>query len=295
MFEGEYTTIGKRWHLHPLVIRASLNGQLGMPSISMPPFNLIHQDSAGTILPSVAAEIPLAFSSVFPPCETWTPIPVADALTEIVAQVTGRLVGGTSLSRNKEWLRTSIDFATDTFMAAQKLKSYPKYLRPVMQYLIPELKLVHRDIKIARKHIKPLLRAKKQRRADLGEKGKEVDLLQMMTDGARGEDTSHDFLSYATLAVSFASIHPVARSPAHLFLDLCAHPEYIAPLREEVETVLEEEGGVFTKAGLARMTKMDSVMKESRRFNPMVFSMLGPLFVHFLPRSGWGSFLKTDV
>lgn len=31
MFEGEYTTIGKRWHLHPLVIRASLNGQLGMP------------------------------------------------------------------------------------------------------------------------------------------------------------------------------------------------------------------------------------------------------------------------
>ena len=158
-------------------------------------------------------------------------------------------------------------------MAAQKLKSYPKYLRPVMQYLIPEMKLVHRDIQVARKHIKPLLREREQKKADMGEKGKPIDLLQMMTDGAKGPDSSHDFLSYATLAVSFASIHPIARSPAHLILDLCVHPEYIEPLREEVETMLRDEGGVFTKAGLARLHKMDSVMKESRRLNPMVFSM----------------------
>ena len=132
---------------------------------------------------------------------------------------------------------------------------------------------MHRDIQIAGKHIKPLLREREQRNADMGEKGKPIDLLQMMTDGAKGPDSSHDFLSYATLSVSFASIHPIARSPAHLILDLCVHPEYIESLREEVETMLRDEGGMFTKAGLARLHKMDSVMKESRRFNPMVFSM----------------------
>ena len=132
---------------------------------------------------------------------------------------------------------------------------------------------MHRDIQVARKHIKPLLREREQKKADMGEKGKPIDLLQMMTDGAKGPDSSHDFLSYATLAVSFASIHPIARSPAHLILDLCVHPEYIEPLREEVEMMLRDEGGMFTKAGLARLHKMDSVMKESRRLNPMVFSM----------------------
>ena len=30
MFEGQCTTVGVRWHLHPYVIRASLNGHLGM-------------------------------------------------------------------------------------------------------------------------------------------------------------------------------------------------------------------------------------------------------------------------
>lgn len=234
-------------------------------------------DIPGAVLPPVAEEIPVAFESVFPPCEDWTPIAVADAFTEIVAQATGRLVGGLALSRNKEWLRTSIDFTIDAFMAAQKLKSYPKYLRPIMQYFIPEMKLVHRDIQIARKHIKPLLRGREQRIADMGEKGRPIDLLQMMTDGAKGPDASHDFLSYATLAVSFASIHPIARSPAHLILDLCAYPKYIEPLREEVEMMLKEEGGIFTKAGLARLHKMDSLMKESRRFNPMVFSKLSRL------------------
>lgn len=30
MFEGQYTTIGQKWHLHPNVVKTSLNGNLGM-------------------------------------------------------------------------------------------------------------------------------------------------------------------------------------------------------------------------------------------------------------------------
>lgn len=29
MFEGEYTTIGQKWHLHPNVVKKSLNSNLG--------------------------------------------------------------------------------------------------------------------------------------------------------------------------------------------------------------------------------------------------------------------------
>ena len=225
------------------------------------------------VLPPIADEIPIAFDAAIPKHDDWTPVAIGEAFTNIIAQLSGRFVGGLHLARNPEWLQTSVDFTNDAFAAAQKLKTYPKWLRPIMQWVIPEMGLVRKHIAIARKHIKPLIRAREADIADRGEKGKPIDMLQMLIDGARDADRRHDFLAYTALAVSFASIHPSARSPAHLVLDLCSHPQYIAPLREEVEQMLrEEEGGLYSKAGLSRLVKLDSAMKESRRFNPMVYS-----------------------
>ncbi len=222
------------------------------------------------VLPPVEEEIALAFQAVLPGCEDWTPIPITNAFKRIIAQVSSRMIGGVTLSRNHEWLQTSVDFTTDSFLAAQKLKSYPKYLRSIMSYLIPEMNAVRRHIRVAQKTIKPLLRDRQQQIAEPGGKTKPIDLLQMLTDGARGADRSHDFLAYTVLAVSFAAIHTSASVPAHLVLDLCARPEYIEPLREEVAEMSRAEGS-FTKAGLAKLVKMDSFMKESQRFSPLVF------------------------
>jgi hypothetical protein len=44
---------------------------------------------------------------------------------------------------------------------------------------------------------------------------------------------------------------------------LLANPEYIGPLREEVDTVIKEEG--WTKAGMDKMHKIDSFLRESQR------------------------------
>lgn len=268
MFEGKYTTVGKRWSLHPRIIKHKLNPQLRMFLVWL--VNQHPKRRTAAVLPPVAEEISLAFQAALPPCNDWTPVLMANAFKRIIAQASGRMIGGLTLSRNEEWLRTSLDFTTDSFAAAQKLKAYPWLLRPIMQWFIPEMAAVRSHIHVARKFIKPLLRAREQAVADLGEKGKPVDLLQMLTDGARGADRSHDFLAYTALAVSFAAIHTSASVPAHLVYDLCANPEYVMPLREEVEKVLKEEP-TLSKAALAKLVKMDSFMKESQRFNPLVF------------------------
>jgi cytochrome P450 len=44
---------------------------------------------------------------------------------------------------------------------------------------------------------------------------------------------------------------------------LLAHPEYIEPLRQEVDAVVTEEG--WTKAGMDRMYKIDSFIRETQR------------------------------
>jgi hypothetical protein len=53
---------------------------------------------------------------------------------------------------------------------------------------------------------------------------------------------------------------------------LLANPEYIEPLREEVDAVIREEG--WTKAGIDKMHKMDSFLKESQRLDNLTLRPL---------------------
>jgi hypothetical protein len=46
---------------------------------------------------------------------------------------------------------------------------------------------------------------------------------------------------------------------------LLANPEYIEPLRQEVDAVIKEEG--WTKAGIDKMHKIDSFLRETQRID----------------------------
>ena len=59
----------------------------------------------------------------------------------------------------------------------------------------------------------------------------------------------------------------VTQSFVHVLFYLAALPEYIAPLRAEIEEVIEREG--WSKEGLDKMHKVDSFIKESQRMNPI--------------------------
>jgi hypothetical protein len=65
-------------------------------------------------------------------------------------------------------------------------------------------------------------------------------------------------------------------------LNLAAHPEHVAPLREEVTEVVNQHG--WTKAALSKMRKVDSFLKESARFEGISASELPMLFPRGWPR-----------
>jgi cytochrome P450 len=54
----------------------------------------------------------------------------------------------------------------------------------------------------------------------------------------------------------------------HCLYDICAHPEYIGPLREEIESVLAEDNNQLTKKSMTKLRKLDSFIKESQRLSP---------------------------
>ena len=51
----------------------------------------------------------------------------------------------------------------------------------------------------------------------------------------------------------------------HALFDLAAAPQYLQPLREEIEPIIAAEG--WTKAAMGKMWKLDSFLRESQRFN----------------------------
>lgn len=92
-----------------------------------------------------------------------------------------------------------------------------------------------------------------------------LDLLQMLWDGAQGRDKMPEFMAYMTLAASFTAIrtNTSLSVPTHLLLDLCARPEHIEPLRQEIESVLVEEGSV-TKAALKNWSNSTASWKSPK-------------------------------
>ena len=67
MFEGNFTTIGVRWHLHPRVVKGSLNARLCTKSLSsfFQGDNLTKKH-VGDIMPAVDDEIHYAFNHILP-------------------------------------------------------------------------------------------------------------------------------------------------------------------------------------------------------------------------------------
>ncbi|KAH7141617.1 putative cytochrome P450 [Dactylonectria macrodidyma] len=259
MFEGRYTTMGSRSTLHPRVIKAQLNHHLAKQT-----------DLQADVMPAVQEEIADSFRDIFPKCEVqpvtvadWTPIPVVEVMTKIVARVSSRMFGGTSLSHNEEWLQASVNFAIDGFIGAQKLKKYPEILKPLVARFLPEVRRIASYYATAEAAAIPLLETRQR----TGEKA--TDLLYWMADQAEGGERQLRFLAGILLKVSFAAIHTSAAAPAQLIFDLCNHPEIIEPLRTEVDSVCSPSGQI-DKHGFLKMVKMDSVMKESQRFNPLL-------------------------
>ena len=190
---------------------------------------------------------------------------MSDKLLMIVARASSRMFGGLALSRHRAWLQATIDFASDGFFGAQKIKQYPYSLRPLASFFIPELWRIKRHYKIARDAILPILKSRQYQNA----KDKPSDFLQWMTDDAKGDEQSQTFIADIQLKMSFAAIHTSAATPMQLIYDLCMMPEYIGELREEIESACATRSPT-NKQALMQLPKLDSFMKESQRFNPLL-------------------------
>ena len=92
-----------------------------------------------------------------------------------------------------------------------------------------------------------------------------ADAIEWFEQVANGRDYDP---AISQLMMSFSSIHTSADLVMQVILDLAQHPDLIEPLRNELSTVLGEQG--WRKTSLYKLKLMDSVIKESQRLKPVL-------------------------
>ncbi|KAJ7168739.1 cytochrome P450, partial [Mycena filopes] len=169
--------------------------------------------------------------------------------------------------RDEPYLRNNVEFALDVIRSAQRIALFPHFLRPLVA---PFISHKSKCFATALELLGPMLENRLEKERELGPEwvGKPNDFISWLLEAAPDHrvPTTPD-LVLRMLVTNFASIHTSSMAFTHALFDLAAHPEHLRPLQEEVERVIDAEGGHWSKAALNGMVLVDSFLRESQRLN----------------------------
>ncbi|KAI7909692.1 cytochrome P450 [Pyricularia oryzae] len=255
MLQLEYAFLDKRFNNPPLHI------------------NLISKDltkNYGDLIPDMMEDIKVAFTEQWGRSDEWTTVTVYDTVQKILGLVSNRVIYGSTLCRSPEMRETTLEFVQRSFIAGCLLHNVFKPLRPLVAPLIT---LPHRlSLRRFRKIVVPEIqkRLADSNRGDT--KAQQNDFLQWAIQQAKEFEDPYfsrpEVLASRALFANYISIHTSTFSFTDLVLDLAMlGPQVQEELRQEIVSVLASCDGKWSKKALAKMEKLDSLLRESARVN----------------------------
>ncbi|KZT20329.1 cytochrome P450 [Neolentinus lepideus HHB14362 ss-1] len=243
-------TLGKNVHengYHVPIIRSQLTRNLAV------------------LFPTIRDEIVAAFNDIIPKEaeKDWVEVSAMQSIMQVICRASNRVFVGLPKCRDPAYIKLNTSFTLDVVFGAVIINLFPDFLRPLAGRLFTNLdKSIQRGIN----HLKPIIEERRKQRQEYGldYEGKPNDMLSWFMDEADANESTIENLTRRILTVNFAAIHTSSTSFTQALYNLASRPEYIAPLREEINAVVAEHG--WTKTAMQKMRKLDSFMKESQRF-----------------------------
>ncbi|KAJ7776606.1 cytochrome P450, partial [Mycena maculata] len=207
-------------------------------------------------------EIIAAFADEVPAGQNWIKVPVIETARRIVSRTSNRLFVGLPLCRDPDYRDLNVEFTIDVMTSAQILLLFPDFMKPFLARLVTNIpKQMHRAANLLRPYVQDRLNKEIEYGPDWPEKPD--DLLSWLIDNTPADRKSVETIALQVLIINFGAIHTTSIAFTTTFYFLACHPELTDPLREEIQSIVEEDG--WTKAAMARMRKLDSFIKESQR------------------------------
>ncbi|KAI9776745.1 MAG: hypothetical protein M1839_009389 [Geoglossum umbratile] len=253
------------------------------------PFNnrTIHRGllrALSDLIPGMQEEVQDTIDRVFGlGTEEWKSINIWDTWLSIIPQITNRMVLGKDLGRNPDLLKNMVGFTEsvlrNVFIFDFLSKSFHPFLGPLLT--IPNWIYYLRGSKLTLPVIKKRLEDMEKKSSDPAyENWKEPeDFITWVIRQARSEGNTMELepsaIAKRTLLVEVASIHTTAMTAQNTLLDLISSdPSCLEALREEADRVFREEGNKWNKAGLSRLYRIDSAIRESQRHSNFAVTLL---------------------
>ncbi|CAP64816.1 uncharacterized protein PODANS_5_3660 [Podospora anserina S mat+] len=174
---------------------------------------------------------------------------------------------GEDLAKNERFMKAAMTFIEQTLLIAEILRLLPQFLsEPIGKFLSNKLNsssvIFDTLLPVAAERVDEYARAK------LGQKVPEhKDCMQWIMESApRNSPWTAERIVYELIALWFGSVHITSTTVCFTIHDLCLHPEYVEPLRKEIEATGWE---TFEKSGGKCFPLLDSFMKESARITPV--------------------------
>ncbi|KAG0136228.1 cytochrome P450 [Tuber indicum] len=225
-----------------------------------------------SLVPESVDEIKNAFEELTDIKNEWTNINVLDISSGVISRATSRTFVGLPLCRNTEYLDNITQFSINVAKTANIVDLLPWFFRrTAVRFLLR--KNASEDILM--KYLAREFETRKIIKSSLTESPISTisDAIQWILD-ATSLETPIMKLVQRLMFFNFASIHPTSITLAHTLYDIAANPEIHDSICTEIDEVLIAEGG-WTKQGLTKMKKLDSVLRESSRMNGInVFSVI---------------------
>ncbi|KAH8996773.1 cytochrome P450 [Lactarius akahatsu] len=217
--------------------------------------------------------------------DDWVKVPVLETMQHVVSATTNRVFVGFPLCRNQDYLTLNLNYAVNVMKFATIIGMFPKPLKPIVARILSNLPS---QIQQEMEFIRPLVEERFARMDEFGEDwddkpvrrstsldvnvviNAEVlqnDMLMWLMSEAKGVERSLEGLARRMLAVNCAAIHTTSTTFTNVLYRLLSNPEYVEPLRHDVEIAIAEEG--WTKAGLDKMHKIDSFLRETQRLDSL--------------------------
>ncbi|KAI0001032.1 cytochrome P450 [Russula vinacea] len=221
-------------------------------------------------------ELLLALNDSIPTVgEEWVKVPIVRTMQHVICRISNRVFVGPDLCRNRVYQDLNLNFAISVLKFAAFLRMLPEFVKPAVVRIISNLPS---QIQQEMEFLRPMFEERLARMNDLSEGDwgdRPNDILLWLMSEAKGVEKSLDGLARRMLAINFAAIHTTSLTFTQALYRLLDNPECIEPLRQEVEAAVAEEG--WTKAGLDKMHKIDSFLRETQRLEGLGIIALGRL------------------
>ncbi|KAI9375670.1 cytochrome P450 [Aspergillus egyptiacus] len=223
--------------------------------------------SLSNVTKPLSEETAAALQTYWTDNSEWHSISLKSTNLKLVARLSSKVFLGDKLCRNPDWLRITIAYTVDSFLAAQDLRLWPVFLRRLVSGFLPSYRKLQAELDEARSIIIPVLeqrKAEKQAAIARGENPKKYnDAMEWMEQCAKGRPYD---AAVVQLSLSLAAIHTTSDMLTQVLYDICCEDGLVDELRREIMEVVQAEG--WKKTTLYKLKLMDSVLKESQRLKP---------------------------